>query len=133
MPPKRTRTLAPQQEIALVDAEVVRAETETVWVRHQQGTSRFLGEPNLPLLGGDSYFPVTDATWLEAEGPTTLVSLDTESLLARDESLSDLAGFHAQILAALAWETARTTSQRQERRRLRDDADRHLAGTPCTG
>ena len=127
LPPKRASTVAAGQEITLGDQEVVRAEQDTVWVRHRKGSSRFLSEPDLPLLAGDGYFPVTDKTWLEASGPTTLEGLDTASLMARHELPADLDGFHAQILAALAWETGRTTAKRQEHRQQSDETDRHLA------
>ena len=124
--PKRAVTLAPGQEIAFGDRDVVRAEKATVWVRHREGGSRFLGDPDLRPVGGDSFFPVTDQTWLEASGSTALIGLDTRSLLARDGWWSDLAGFHARVLSAAERDTGRAASIYLERRRRSAEADRHL-------
>ena len=125
--PKESRTLAPGQEITLGDHEVVQAETGTVWIRHLEGSSRFLGDPDPPPITGDGFFPVSDPAWLESSGSTTLLGLDTKSYVARDESWSDLDGFHATVLSALAGDTRRSVSERREQRRESTEADQQLA------
>ena len=125
--PQESKTLAPGQEIALDAHDTVRAQKGTVWVRHLEGSSRFLGDPDLPPIGGDGFFPLSDPAWLESSGGTTLLGMDTESYVAQDESWSDLDGFHAMIVSALAWETRRSFAERREQERERDEDDRELA------
>ena len=124
---KESRTLAPSEEIALNDQETVRAEGGTVWIRHLEGSSRFLGDPDLAPIAGDSFFPVSNPAWLESSGRTVLLGLDTKSYTARDETWSGLDGFHATVLSALAWGARRVTAERQEHRRHRTEVDRMLA------
>ena len=104
-----------------------RAQEGTVWVRHLEGESRFLGDPDLPPISGDGFFPLSDPAWLESSGGTTLLGMDTESYVAQNESWSDLDGFHAMIVSALAWETRRSFVERREQERERDEDDRELA------
>jgi NHLM bacteriocin system ABC transporter ATP-binding protein len=107
--------------------ETVRAQKGTVWVRHLEGSSRLLGDPDLPPIRGDGLFPLSDPAWLESSGGTTLLGMDTESYVAQDESWSDLDAFHAMVLSALAWETRRSFAERRELERERDEDDRELA------
>jgi NHLM bacteriocin system ABC transporter ATP-binding protein len=127
LPPQESRSLVPGSEIALDAHDTVRALKGTVWVRHLEGSSHLLGDPDLPLIGGDGLFPLSDPAWLESSGGTTLLGMDTESYVAKDESWSDLDTFHAMILSALAWETRRSFSERREQERERDEDDRELA------
>jgi NHLM bacteriocin system ABC transporter ATP-binding protein len=127
LPPQESRTLAAGPEIALDAHETIRAQKGTVWVRHLEGSSRLLGDPDLPPIRGDGLFPLSDPAWLESNGETTLLGMDTESYVAQDESWSDLDAFHAMVLSALAWETRRSFAERRELERERDEDDRELA------
>jgi NHLM bacteriocin system ABC transporter ATP-binding protein len=127
LPPQESRTLAAGPEIALDAHETIRAQKGTVWVRHLEGSSRLLGDPDLPPIRGDGLFPLSDPAWLESNGGTTLLGMDTESYVAQDESWSDLDAFHAMVLSALAWETRRSFAERREQERERDEDDRELA------
>jgi NHLM bacteriocin system ABC transporter ATP-binding protein len=127
LPPQESRTLAAGPEIALDAHETIRAQKGTVWVRHLEGSSRLLGNPDLPPIRGDGLFPLSDPAWLESNGGTTLLGMDTESYVAQDESWSDLDAFHAMVLSALAWETRRSFAERRELERERDEDDRELA------
>ena len=125
--PQESKALAPGPEIALDAHDTVRAQKGTVWVRHLEGSSRLLGDPDLPPISRDGFFPLSDPAWLESSGATTLLGMDTESYVAQNESWSDLDGFHAMILSALAWETRRSFAERREQVRERDEDDRELA------
>jgi NHLM bacteriocin system ABC transporter ATP-binding protein len=127
LPPQESRTLAAGPEIALEAHDTVRAQKGIVWVRHLEGSSRLLGDPDLPPIGGDGFFPLSDPAWLESNGATRLLGMDTESYVAQDESWSDLNGFHAMMLLALTWETRRSFAERREQERERDEDDRELA------
>ncbi|MDQ3913003.1 MAG: NHLP bacteriocin export ABC transporter permease/ATPase subunit [Actinomycetota bacterium] len=125
--PKESETLVCGEEIVLNDHATVRAEEGVVWVQHQQGGSRFLGNPDLPTITRDEIFPVVDPAWLEASRKSTLVGLDTESYITRDGSLSGLDVFHAVMLSAIAYNERRLESERRERLRKKADVDRLLA------
>jgi NHLM bacteriocin system ABC transporter ATP-binding protein len=127
LPPQESRTMVPGSEIVLDAHDTVRSQKGTVWVRHLEGSSRLLGDPDLPLISGDSLFPLSDPAWLESSGGTTLLGMDTESYVAQDESWSALDAFHAMILATLSWETRRSFSERREQESERDKDDRDIA------
>ena len=127
LPPQESRTMVPGSEITLDAHDTVRSQKGTVWVRHLEGSSRLLGDPDLPLISGDSLFPLSDPAWLESSGGTTLLGMDTESYVAQDESWSALDAFHAMILATLSWETRRSFSERREQESERDKDDRDIA------
>jgi NHLM bacteriocin system ABC transporter ATP-binding protein len=126
LPPQESRTLAAGPEIALDAHDTVRAQKGIVWVRHLEGSSRLLGDPDLPPISGDGFFPLSDPAWLESNGATTLLGMDTDSYVAQDESWSDLDGFHAMIVSAIALETRRSFAERREQERERDEDDREL-------
>ncbi|MDQ4126628.1 MAG: hypothetical protein M3151_01500, partial [Actinomycetota bacterium] len=124
--PKGSETLASGQELGLDDRDAVRAEEGVVWVRHREGSSRPLGNPELPAITQDEFFPVADPAWLEASGRTTLLGLDTKGYLARDGSLSGLDVLHTVVLSAIAWNERQLDSKRLERLQRRADVDRLL-------
>ncbi len=124
--PKESKTLAPGQEIELNDRDTVRAEQGTVWVRHREGSSRLFGNPDLPAVNKNGFFPVSDPAWLESNGKTVLLGLDTKGYVARDSSLFGLDGFHATMLSAIACNVRRLDSERWERLRSKSNADRLL-------
>jgi NHLM bacteriocin system ABC transporter ATP-binding protein len=127
LPPKETRALVPDRELSLNDHETVRAERGTVWVRHLEGNSRFLGDPDLTPIAGDGFFPVSAPAWLESSGRTVLLGVDTKSYVVWDKTWSGLDGFHATVLSALAWRAGRAAVERQEQRRHRTEVDSMLA------
>jgi len=127
LPPKESEMLASGPEIALGADDTVRAQEGTVWVRHLEGESRFLGDPDLPPIAGGGFFPLSDPAWLDPGDGTTLLGVDTEDFLALDGALSALDGFHAMVLSALALDTRRSYSERREREHERDEGGRKLA------
>ena len=128
LPPKGSETLAPGPEVEFDANDTVKAQSGTVWVRHLERSSRFLGDPDLPPIVGGSFFPLSDPAWLDPEEGTTLLGMDTESYVAQDGSLSALDGFHAVVLSALVLDTRRSFSERRELEREREKDDRKLAG-----
>ena len=127
LPRESAALLAPGQEITAGDRETVSVQDGTVWVRHLKGSSRWLGHPDLPPIGGEGSFPVADPAWLESIGETTLLGSDTRSYMAQDGSWTDLDAFHAMVLSALSGEARRAYSERQERRHERTEADQRIA------
>ena len=127
LPTESTTLLAPGEEITTEDRDTVSVEAGTVWVRHVEGSSRWLGHPDLPPVTGEGLFPVADPAWLESIGETTLLGSDTRSYLAQNESWTDLDRFHGMVLSALSTEVRRAYSEREEQRHERTEADQRLA------
>ncbi|HEX5848030.1 MAG TPA: NHLP bacteriocin export ABC transporter permease/ATPase subunit [Rubrobacter sp.] len=125
--PRESRTLAPGQKISIDADETVRAEQNTVWVRHLDGSSRFLGDADLPPVGGDGLFPLSDPAWLASGGGTALEGVGTVDYVAGDASWSGLDSFHAVVVSALDLETRLSFSERRELEDERESADVELA------
>ena len=125
--PKESETLAPGEEITLGAHETVHAQKGTVWVRHLEGSSRFLGDPSLPSIAGDGFFPLSDPAWLDPSGESTLVGSDTGSYVAGEDSWSGLDALHATVLSAISEDSQLAHTERQERRHEKTEADQRLA------
>ena len=133
--PQESETLAPGAEITLGTGESVHTQKDAVWVRHLEGSSRFLGDPELPPIDGNGFFPLADPAWLEPgggtdgkpNGETTLMGLDTQSYVAEDGSWSGLDAFHAMVLAVISEDTILAYTEWQERQHEKTEADQRLA------
>jgi NHLM bacteriocin system ABC transporter ATP-binding protein len=124
--PTESKTLAPGAEITLGAQERVYAQKEAVWVRHLEGSSRFLGDPSLPPIDGDGFFPLSDPAWLESNGETTLIGSDTRGYVAHDGSWSGLDALHATVLSAISEESRRAYTEWLERRHEKTEADQRF-------
>jgi ATP-binding cassette subfamily C protein len=133
--PKESETLAPGAEITLGAGESVHTQKDAVWVHHLEGSSRFLGDPELPPIDGDGFFPLADPAWLEPDGgpddkpngETTLIGLDTQSYVAQDDTWSGLDALHAMVLAVISEDTLLAYTEWQERQHEKTEADQRLA------
>jgi NHLM bacteriocin system ABC transporter ATP-binding protein len=139
--PKESETLAPGTELTLGAGESVHAQRDAVWVRHLEGSSRFLGDSELPPIDGTGFFPLADPAWLEPDGgqgsapdgepngQTTLIGTDTRGYVAQDDSWSGLDALHAMVLAIISEDTLLAYTGWQERQHEKTEADRRLAGS----
>jgi NHLM bacteriocin system ABC transporter ATP-binding protein len=133
--PKESEALAPGAEITLGAGGSVHAQKDAVWVRHLEGSSRFLGDSELPPIDGDGFFPLADPAWLELDGgpnvgpngETTLIGSDTRSYVAQDDSWSGLDALHAMVLATISEDTLLAYTEWQERQHEKTEADQRLA------
>jgi NHLM bacteriocin system ABC transporter ATP-binding protein len=129
--PKESGALAPGAEITVGASESVHAQGDAVWVRHLEGSSRFLGDPELPPIDGDGFFPLADPAWLEPDGTqngdTTLIGADTRTYVAQDDSWSGLDALHAVVLATISEDTLLAYTEWQERQHEKTEADQKLA------
>ena len=104
-------TTIPEESKAVVPKEGV------VWVAHRKGTSRFLGEEDLPASGCKGFFPVTRYGWLQAAPASELYSVDSRTLW-ESEGIGDRLGeFHEIAMLYL-----------EARRRKAADKDRKIMG-----
>lgn len=104
---------------------VGRTVSGTVWVRHVQGRSRFLGREELTLEPSDSLFPISEETWLVGTGDCLLSCVATGHLLKSGTLWEGLRGFHEVFLRYVALQSeARDQEERQRAaRRLELDRD----------
>jgi ATP-binding cassette subfamily C protein len=131
--PKRFEELRPAAEIRLAAGGAARTQEGVVWVRHEAGSSRLLGEAELAV--GPALFPVPAGLWLIADGgeggtETLLSTRETRDLLAAlsddagDELWRGLACFHAACLRSVALHNRKLAGQDRERLGRRLDLDR---------
>src|SRR4051794_23348501 len=84
--PKVFAELRPGAETHLEAAgKAARTQEGVAWVHHVEGSSRLLGEGELPLSDGD-LVPVPEGLWLVSDGEARLAALGTRELLG-DERL----------------------------------------------
>ena len=141
--PKLFAELRPAAGIRLAPGGAARTQEGVVWVRHEAGSSRLLGEAELALPRGDrrQLFPVPAGLWLIADGgeggagdtETEIATLSTRDLLsedaedaedAGDELWRGLARFHAACLRSVVLHNRRLAGQDRERLGRRLDLDR---------
>jgi NHLM bacteriocin system ABC transporter ATP-binding protein len=127
LPPKESEMLSPGPEITLSAHKNVHAQKGTVWVRHLEGSSRYLGDPSLPPISGDGFFPLCDPAWLDPSDETTLVGSDTRRYMAQDDAWSGLDALHAIVLSAISGASQLAHTEQQERRHEKTEADQRLA------
>jgi NHLM bacteriocin system ABC transporter ATP-binding protein len=85
----------PEEPKAVVPREGV------VWVAHRKGSSRFLGEQDLPAIGNNGYFPVSRHGWLQAAPGSELCPVATTALWDLEDRSSSLHEFHAIAMSYL--------------------------------
>lgn len=95
---------------------VARTVSGTVWVRHVEGRSRFLGREELVLEPSDSLFPISEETWLVGDGECLLSCVATGHLLKSGTLWEGLRGFHEVFLRYV--ELQNETGDEEERRRV---------------
>jgi ATP-binding cassette subfamily C protein len=114
-PPRQFEVLEAGQARALSRSGVVRSRGCVLWVRHEEGHSRYVGRADLPALGGDAAIPLSPRAWLEASGPARLAASDTQAALKEHVAWVALERLHALALAALAADAQREALLEQER------------------
>jgi hypothetical protein len=96
--------LKPGDEAALSPGQVAIPGHEVLWVRQQEGATKFLSLADLPSLSGPALFPLTQFTWIEAEQETQLRAMTTAEFLQQDPAWQGLQEFHRLVLAYLSCE-----------------------------
>jgi NHLM bacteriocin system ABC transporter ATP-binding protein len=123
-PPKVFAELRPGAEAHLEAAGLAaRARSGVVWVRHVEGQSAFVGDPELPLRPGEVLVPIAERTWLESVTPVRLSAVDTRILLRGGGIWDGLAQFSDLFLRLVTREIARAAAEeraRLGRQRVRD-------------
>jgi NHLM bacteriocin system ABC transporter ATP-binding protein len=111
--PQPTRAVFPKQGL--------------VWVTHQKGGSFFRNafflEGDIPLVNGDSFFPLTKQGWLQAAGDSELSAIDSLELCKLDPDLEGIRLFHAITMSFLALKHQTIANRHRELMEKRAAAD----------
>ncbi|HEY4587688.1 MAG TPA: NHLP bacteriocin export ABC transporter permease/ATPase subunit, partial [Thermoanaerobaculia bacterium] len=122
--PKVFAELRPGAETHLEEAgKAARTQEGVAWVRHVEGSSRLLGEAELPLSDG-GLVPLPEGLWLVSDGEARLAALGTRDLLGDDRLWRGLGRFHALCLRYVALQGEKLEQQDRERLERRLDLDR---------
>jgi ATP-binding cassette subfamily C protein len=122
--PKRYDLAEPGRQIQVGAGRHVLCNEDVMWVKHLQGSSRFLGDTAIESITGVAYFPLTPQTWLETTETTMLVCIDTPELQIRDPQWRALEVFHQTILSALELRFVREAEQHALQSRSKYLSDR---------
>lgn len=106
------------------ESRAVLAPEGIVWVTHSRGASYPLSDHRLAVLNGESYFPLSRDTWLQADAGSTLQGVSTFELSSTDPKWFALKQFHAFALSLLSIERreALATEQTGIQSRAKSDA-----------
>jgi NHLM bacteriocin system ABC transporter ATP-binding protein len=129
-PPRRALLLEPGKEARLADNSAVSPGRDALWVRHEQGASKFLGKVEALVAGADGPFPLASPGWLLATKPDTCLSAAaTEAVLGDPEAWTGLNRFHQMIITCVALNTAEAEATERERLQRRAESERRLLRT----
>lgn len=123
VPPKTYILAEPAKQIKAAPGNHILCNHDVLWVKHIQGTSRFLGDPAIPPIDGELYFPLAPETWLDSVQPSVLDCFDIRSFQILDPEWDSLDFFHLVFLSALQVRLTREDDQQKERLRSKHNAD----------
>jgi len=125
--PKNFRILAPGTEISIEGKPTAILPLAGVaWVRHREGTSRLLGDNQVPPNDPARFFPVSRLAWLECAEQAQLECLNTRDWLEADPQWRGLQHFQEQILAYLVAQRNREEQKEKTRLRMVAEADANV-------
>jgi NHLM bacteriocin system ABC transporter ATP-binding protein len=120
--PKKFQKLAPDAEILVEDQPTaILPLMGVVWIRHREGSSRLLGDDQLPPVRPGRFFPVSRVAWLLCAPPANLECLPTRDWLEADPHWLGLRHFQDQVFAYLVISWRR--NEQKEKARLREVAE----------
>jgi NHLM bacteriocin system ABC transporter ATP-binding protein len=121
--PRDSRTLDAGETTISDEPTAVVPEGGVLWVQHQKGRSLFLGNPGVPPVDGNHFFPLSKHAWLEAAAKSVLYSIDSRALLQRDPEWQGLQDFHRIAMSCLIQNRHAAEKKEQDRMRARVTAD----------
>jgi NHLM bacteriocin system ABC transporter ATP-binding protein len=124
--PKQFIILEPGKDYSITGGGVASPGRGTVWVRHGQGSTQFLGKRGLCLDAGDGYFPVAGPGWLVARGDTCLTAVSTGNVLGNPLLGPALERFHRLALECVVLNAEEAARAERSRLLLKAEADQRL-------
>ena len=125
--PKDFRILAPGAEV-LVEGKSTAALplAGVVWIRQIEGSSRLLGDDQMPPVEPGSFFPVSRTAWLHCDQHAQVECLDTRDWLEADPQWVGLRHFQEQLFAYLVAEWRRNEQKEKARLQMVAEADANV-------
>ena len=106
LPPRKFTVLEPDTAQDLPADSVARSLAGVLWVRHDQGSSHYLGRPELPSVNGAGRFALRPIAGWKPTRPHGPRRRDDDPDRPR-RLVAALQQFHALALATLAWDAQR--------------------------
>ncbi len=125
--PKNFQILTPGSDV-IVDGKpaAILPLASVAWVRHREGTSRLLGDDQMPATDPARFFPVSRWAWLEASAPAQLECLETNDWLEADPQWLGLRQFQEQIYSYLVAQRRRDEQKEKTRLGMVAEADTNV-------
>ena len=123
-PPKQFQALEPGREIRLTEERhAARAHKGVAWVRHLEGSSRYLGREELVIEPEDVLLPLSEETWLISAAGTRISCVESSFLLRSGGLWSGLDRYHRLFLdlVRLVLEETETSEREQLQRKVELD------------
>lgn len=106
IPPVQFNTIQAGQNLTLTAGTSIRPWGEIVWLRQQEGSSRYVGQEDIILTADSGFYPLTEKTWIQSVGGATIEALATMDLVAEELNFNlvwnSLEHFHSIALRYLA-------------------------------
>ena len=126
-PPRRAALLEPGAEVRLPEHGAAIPAEDGLWVRHVQGSSRFLGRVEQTLMADNGLFPLAYPGWLASrEADTVLAATTTQAVVGDADLWCHLDRFHRSILGCIVVNAAAAEHAERGRLRRRVDFERRL-------
>ena len=102
----------------------LRTQSGIAWMRHDTGSSLFVGMEDLADVPAGAWFPVTHETWLQALEASTFVSTSTAEALASDAGWRGLEAFYGLMFRCEFFNTRLMAADELNRLKAKADRDR---------
>lgn len=119
--PQNCQDVPPYEEVRFAQPTAYKARRRVNWIRHIEGASCLMNLDFLPPLPSETYFPVSEKTWLYTQANAIITSAATLDVIARPDFWDSVQQFHRFVLESMS-----IIEQRKivtERERLEQKAD----------
>ncbi len=126
--PKYSQEIRNGQTLDLGPGQTVHCAASALWIVQSDGTTRYLGRDDLPLIRPDYYTPLCSHTWLTAVGKTRLQAFALSKLLMQGVALMRcLSQFHVLVFKLTILELEAVDSSERNRLLAGIDHDHQVA------
>lgn len=123
VPPKSFTQLTPEQEIHLEESRAAKPGKDVVWIKPLEGVLQFMDMETERLKSTDSFFPVSNRTWLYSKEKTSLRVIDTKSFLKEDPAWLGFDRFHETAINSMILKVELSEKNERERLKAKDQND----------
>ena len=113
---------------AAEDCKAILPADGILWIKHLQGSSRFLNTNEIEPIDSSSCFPISRNGWLKPVPNTRLVALTSSDWQKADPQWNDLQAFHNVVFQRLLLNRRTSGERDQERRRSQVASDSAILG-----